>query len=136
MKNMKLFFALFVIIAFNATLFAQNGNMVISEVQVYDLGNGTGLVEIRISGNLAYTATSGSFTVAGVEIPGGQVTSFLAGTRPVKQPGNQSVILTGSFPLSPIIGNGPGFVELDIQVQGAIFSKSKEKDSFKIFRYR
>ena len=126
MKTTKLFFALLAMIAFNATLFGQNlngnggqnGDAVISEVQVYDLGNGTGLVEVRVSGNLANTVTGGSFSTpenclvcgSGILIvePSGNV------------PGNR-VVLTGGFSLAPAIGNQPRFVDLDIEVYGENF---------------
>ena len=130
MKTTKLFFALVALMVFSAPLFAQNlngngnggqnGNAVISEVQVYDLGNGTGRIEVRVSGNLANTVTGGSFTLVRVG-PGDQpsATGFLVG--PENQLGNQSVILIGGFNLAPAFGNGPRFVDLDIQVQGAFF---------------
>ena len=61
MKITKLLFPFLAIIVFSAPLFAQNGNSgqrgnaVISEVKVYDLGDGKGLIEVRVSGNLAHT---------------------------------------------------------------------------------
>ena len=123
MKTTKLFFALVALMVFRTPLFSQNlnagqhGNAVISEVQVYDLGNGTGLVEVRVSGNLANTVTGGSFTTGG-NIDCRACGGFLTVERSENYLGTNAVILTGGFTLAPAIGNQPRFVELDIQVEG------------------
>ena len=124
MKNTKLLFALFAMMLFSVILFGQNGNMVISEVQVYDLGNGRGIVEVRVSGNLANTVTGGSFTTGQCRACGGPLTVESSGN-------NNSVILSGNFQLAPSIGHGPNFVEIDIQVQGAIIINGKIKKGSK-----
>lgn len=141
----KVFLSLIVFVAFwNSSLSGQNGNSgsngnaVISEIQVYDLGDRTGLIEVRVSGNLASTVTGGNFAVINPDDIRQNVTGSLLRTRVVGQPGNDEVILEGNFPLVPSSENGPSFVALEIQVQAAgfIITKSKEKDNFKIFRYR
>lgn len=114
MKQTKLIFSLLFSMVLCAPVFAQNGNSVVSEVKVYDMGNGTGTIEVRISGNQAEQISALSFIVSGDRIPGGAISSILSGSRPVNQPGNPAVILTGGFPLLPGGGNQPDFVDLHI----------------------
>jgi hypothetical protein len=134
MKHLKIFSALslFLLLLVGKS-FAQNGNAVISEVQVYSLGDGVGLLEIRVSGNLASTATGGGFTTGA----GDRVAVNLLSVSTPSSPGNGSVILSGTFALTPLEESGAGFVELDIQVRAGsmLLTKSKENSSVKTFRY-
>ena len=135
MKNQIQILSVLLMTFLAGSLFAQNGNAVISEVKVYDLGNGTGLVDVRVSGNQAYLATHGSIQLTGADRLG---MGMLFVNNQGNQPGNNDVILSGTFILPPSFGNGSDFVEMDIQIRSgnSLLTKSKEKDSFKIFRYR
>ena len=126
MKNIFLF--LFLLMA-TAGLQAQNGNAVISEVKLYNMGDGTGVLTVRVSGNLAYQATGGTFVATGDIVRGGRATGGIgdANRIVVESPGNghnnngngnQAVILTGSVPLGPTTGQGPDFVDIDLSVSG------------------
>lgn len=94
---------------------AQNSNAVISEVKAYDLEDGTALVEVRLSGNLADDVISGTLSVSGDGVSG-TVSTRLSIGRPVPQPGNASQVVVASFPYHPTGGNGPDFVSVDITV--------------------
>lgn len=108
---------------------AQNGNAVISEVKAYDMGNGTGILTVRVSGNLASNYVGGSFSISSDRIPGGSAGSGLGiDTRAIvvspapgngngNSNGNQAVILTGAFPLQPQSGNQPSSATVDLRVR-------------------
>lgn len=119
MKFLKLFSLLFLFSGFSSPGFSQNGNAVVSEVQVYDLENGYGRIEVRISGNLATSDPQGTFTISGDIIPGGSATGTVLGSRELPQgPGNAQVILSGSFPISNQGGSQNDIVEIELSVPG------------------
>lgn len=96
--------------------YAQNGNFVLADVQVQDLGNGSAMIVVHISGNQASEFTGGLFQISGDRIPGGTVGGGMGDqSRVIIQPpvngngntnGNQQVVLAGVFPISPSVGNG------------------------------
>lgn len=96
---------------------AQNGNAVVSSIKATDLGNGLAKVEVQISGNLAWTQVSGTFTAQPVGSGGITVIRGLVGTTegPVLG-GHGPVTLFGNFPYTPSGGNGPDFYEFTIQL--------------------
>lgn len=107
-------FILFFMLVFG--LKAQNGNAVISEVRAYDLGNGMARLEVRVSGNLASSSMSATFTATKADGGGATVTGFLGGSRPVPNGNaNDPVILSGNFLYTPS-GEHPEFYEFDIQL--------------------
>lgn len=95
---------------------AQNGNVVVSEIQLEDLGNGSGMIVVHLSGNLAENYTGGAFTISGDCIPGGSASAGIGtNTRVFVAPpvpgngnsnGNQTVYLAGVFPLAQSHSNG------------------------------
>lgn len=123
LRNLSLFILL---LMGTLGLRAQNGNAVISEVKAYDLGNGTARLEVRISGNLAYTVQGGTFSVTGDRIPGGTAGGGIGDASRVfvapaptgngNSNGNQAVVIAGLFPVMASAGNGPDFVTVDITV--------------------
>ena len=104
---------------------AQNGNAVISEIQVYDEGDGSATIEIRISGNLASSSISANIGVQGDRIVGGSVfTRAGVTTRCFDCP----VILEASVPISSSISSKDDFVDITIDLSNAaIIIKSKSK---------
>lgn len=115
----KVFLTLLVFVScWNSSVSAQNGNSgsngnaVISEVQVLDQGDGTALVEVRVSGNQASVVPGGSFTLTDESRLG-------FGVLTVSEVQGNTVLLKGEFSVSPSVGNGPRFVEMVVQVPGA-----------------
>jgi hypothetical protein len=110
---------------------AQNGNAVVSEIKLYDMGNGTGILAVRISGNLAPQYVRGGYKATGDCIWRGTSSGGIGtATRvPILAPtpgngngnsnGNQEVILTGLVPLAPTTGTGPDFVTIDLSIESA-----------------
>jgi hypothetical protein len=115
MKNLKLFslFLLLTICGFSA--YAQNGNVVVSHVDVEDLGNGTGMIVVKLSGNLADQYTGGTFTITGDAIAGRTAGGSIGeGGRVVIEPpvpgngnsnGNPQVLLAAVFPIGTPVTN-------------------------------
>ncbi len=133
MKNLKLFSLLLLLIFAGIGAHAQNGNAVVSEVKLYDMGNGSGILAVRVSGNLAHLYNRGSFSATGDRVPGGTVGGGIGlSSRVVVVPpspgngngnngngnGNQPVILAGVMPLSPSTGQQSDFVTVDLRVEG------------------
>lgn len=128
MKTTKLFFTLLAILAFCTPAFSQNGNnnnngnAVVSEVEVQDMGNGTAMITVRISGNQAYTITGGTFVISGERIAGGSAGGGIGtDSRVIIQPvypgngnsnGNQPVLLAGLVPLEVGSENSNDQVEM------------------------
>lgn len=115
MKTMKLFFAFFAALAFTGTLSAQNGNgqqgnAVISEVKIYDNGNGTGTIEVRISGNQAHEVRDVAINLTSARISGTATLSTSqsrtgGGLSIEPSAGNgNTVIIQGDFHLLPSPG--------------------------------
>ena len=123
------------------TLFAQGGGpavapAVISEVKLYDLENGYAVVEVRVSGPGAESATSGSVVASGPSIPGGSATATLSGGRAAVTPGG-GVILAAAFPYVRS-SSGSEAVDLDITIYAAniiIGSKTKKEASGKHYTW-
>ncbi len=133
MKKIGLFLILLLSLTTFGSAFAQNGNAVVSETKIYDMGNGTGIITARISGNLAYLYHGGSFTATGSRIPGGSVSGGIgSSSRAIIVPptpgngngnngngnGNQPVILAGVLPLSPSTGQQSDIITVDLRVEG------------------
>lgn len=128
MKNLRKLALCVVLLLTYAGLHAQNGNATVSEVKVYDMGNGAGMMEVRISGNLSGSVHEGTFSVSGNRIAGGTATGTISESIRVIDPespngngngninGNQAVILYGMFSLLPATGNGPDLVGVDVQI--------------------
>lgn len=131
MKNVKIFSFFLILIMATLGIRAQNGNAVISEVKAYDLGNGTGVITVRVSGNLASNYVGGSFTISSDRIPGGSAGSSIGidsraivvspapGSGNGNSNGNQSVILTGAFPLLAPSGNPSDHATIDLRVRSS-----------------
>lgn len=108
-------------IASIGSAYAQNGNVVVSSVDVEDLGNGTGMIVVKLSGNQASEYTGGTFVISGDRIAGGSAGGGMGDqSRVFVQPpvpgngnsnGNQQVLLAAMFP----IGAGNGSDEVTMQ---------------------
>lgn len=130
MKTPRILSLLVLLLMATLGLQAQNGNAVVSEIKLYDMGDGTGILAVRVSGNQAYLYTGGSFAATGDRIPGGSagggigsssrvhVVSPAPGNGNGNSNGNQAVILTALVPLTPSSGNQPDFVSIDLRVEG------------------
>ncbi len=87
MRTVKMFLALMMVCFFAAQVNAQgnsqnqNGNAVLSSVDVTADGNGTVTFEMKISGNLAGTVDAVQFSVAGDLIPGGTYSTLIDHSR-------------------------------------------------------
>ncbi|HEX2899614.1 MAG TPA: hypothetical protein VHS96_07845, partial [Bacteroidia bacterium] len=87
MKNLKLFSLFLLLIIAGFSLQAQNGNAVVSEVKVEDLGDGTGMIVVRISGNQASNYLGGTFSISGDRVVGGTVAGGIGNeTRVIVEP--------------------------------------------------
>jgi hypothetical protein len=99
----------------------QNGNVVVASIDLQDLGNGTGMIVVKLAGNQASDYDGGTFTISGDRIANGSASSGIgAGSRVFIAPpvpgngnsnGNQQVLLAGVFP----IGSGTGSDEVTMQ---------------------
>jgi hypothetical protein len=99
----------------------QNGNVVVASIDIQDLGNGTGMIVVKLSGNQASNYDGGTFTITGDRIANGSASSGIgAGSRVFIDPpvpgngnsnGNQQVLLAGVFP----IRSGAGSDEVTMQ---------------------
>lgn len=132
MQHLRILSLLLLLLTGTLGLRAQNGNAVVSEIKIYDMGNGTGIITARISGNQAYLYTGGGFTATGTRIPGGTVSGGIGSSaRTIVVPpspgngngngntnpnGNQAVILAGVLPLSPSSGQQSDFITVDLRV--------------------
>lgn len=106
---------------------AQNGNVVVSDVKVYDMENGTGMIVVHVSGNLAEFYPGGTFTISGDLVAGGTASGGIGdNTRVIIEPitpgngggngngnGNQQVVLAGVFPMRAATGNESDEVQID-----------------------
>jgi hypothetical protein len=87
MRTFKIFFALMMVCLFAAQVNAQgnsqnqNGNAVLSSVDVTADGNGTVTLEIKISGNLSGTVEAIQISVSGELIPGGTYSTYVDHSR-------------------------------------------------------
>lgn len=119
-KILALGFLMFLLL----TSASAQGNTVVSDIAVFDEGNGTGTLEIRISGNDADNIYAASVSLSGDRIHGGSLsTRATTSTRPCAGcGGNSEVILTTSFPLTPALGNSSGneFVFVNVSAGAAI----------------
>jgi hypothetical protein len=131
MKTTKLFFTLLALLTFCTPAFSQNGNnngnAVVSEVEVQDMGNGTAMITVRISGNQAYTVTGGTFEISGDRIAGGSAGGGIGTeSRVFIQPvypgngnsnGNQPVLLAGLVSLESGSENGNDQVDMTFHLR-------------------
>ena len=124
MKTTRFFFALMLVSLFAMQAQAQgssqtpHGNAVVSKVELEDNGDGTGTLEIKLTGNLASTVDVISYTLTGDLIKDGSYTSFIDHSKLlVPNPVFVTTILlkennnTGN-------GNSDEFVDVDITVMG------------------
>lgn len=125
MKKLAFFFSLILLIASSSFAYGQlNGNTVISAVQLYDNGGGTCFVEVQLSGNMTNSTSVGSFIVSGPRINGGTSLGILnPSNEQILLQGNGPVTFVGSFPLMPSLENGQDFLEVEISIQGVIWSR-------------
>jgi hypothetical protein len=122
MKNLRNLTLFTFLLLTSLGLIAQNGNVVVSHIEIEDLGNGTGMIVVKLSGNQAASYLGGAFTISGDRIANGSASSglgvdsrvFIAPPVPGNgnSQGNQQVLLAGIFP----IGSGPGSDDVDIQL--------------------
>lgn len=115
-----------ILIAFAASFaMAQNNNLVVSSIHVFDNGDGTGDVQVRISGPGASNQVYATATVTGDRIPGGIIGTGSGMAEPTLTGGNNtgggqgnSAVLTMPISLlSPTMG-GSDFVEINLSVSG------------------
>lgn len=86
---------------FCTAAFAQSGNVVVSEIKLYDMGSGLGLVEVHVAGNFASPDMD-----AAIEMAGDRISSRSAVVRSVVSEGSgNQVMVTAQFSLLPA---GPG----------------------------
>lgn len=96
MKTMKLMMALAMMLFTGTFLQAQNnGNVALSKLEVTDAGNGSGLIEIKLSGNNAADVLEVAFTISGECIPGGTYSFLIDQSRYL----NPEPTFTAAFPL-------------------------------------
>ncbi|MFY0685658.1 MAG: hypothetical protein JXQ90_00760 [Cyclobacteriaceae bacterium] len=133
MKNIfQLSFVLLLLLSGVGVVNAQNGNAVVSEVKIYDEGNGSAKVEIRISGNLAESQTTVGFTVQGNRIPGGSVAGVAqVTTRCFYCP----TVLGATIPISAAIKGKNDLVDVGINLGTAAIIIRKGKIKARSFRY-
>ena len=80
---------------------AQNSTPVVSEVQVYDLGGGTGLIEVRLSGNNLELVNAVPVSISGDAILGGTANLQTSSEEYGKITSNVNTkILTGTFSIN------------------------------------
>jgi hypothetical protein len=113
-KSISLALAMLIVTAFGIQ--AQNGNVVVADVKVYDMENGTGMIVVHLSGNLADDYPGGTFSISGDRVTNGSASGGIGtNTRVYTAPpvhgngnsnGNQTVYLAGVFPLDQSHGNG------------------------------
>ncbi len=121
MRNLKNLTLFVLLLMGTLGLSAQNGNVVVSEVKVEDMGNGTGMIVVKLSGNQASEFAGGTFVIAGDRVANGSAGGTIGeGGRVVVEPpvpgngnsnGNQQVLLAALFP----IGSGNGSDEVVMQ---------------------
>ena len=121
MQNLRKLSMFVLLVLATLGLRAQNGNVVVSHIDLEDLGNGTGMIVVKLSGNQASDYDGGVFTISGDRIANGSASSGIgAGSRVFIAPpvpgngnsnGNQQVLLAGVFP----IGSGSGSDEVTMQ---------------------
>ena len=127
MKNLKLFslFLLLILAGFGAN--AQNGNVVVSSIDIEDMGNGSGMIVVKLSGNLASQYTGGTFTITGDAVAGRAAGGSIGdGGRVVVQPpvpgngnpnGNEQVLLAAVFPIGAPVTNENDEVTLTVSLR-------------------
>lgn len=133
MKSVKIFLALMLVCFFTAQVNAQgnsqnnNGEAVISVVNVEDNGDGSATLIIKISGNLSGTVDAVTFSVEGALIPGGSYSSFIDHSKLLIP----NPIFVTNIPLNQIPNGGNGnqeeFVEVEIEYTAASGSRKKSK---------
>ena len=133
MKSFRVFLALMMVCFFAAHVHAQgnsqnqNGEAVISVVDVQDNGDGTATLVIKISGNLSETVDLVTYKVEGNVIPGGIFSSFIDHSKLLEP----NPIFTTSIPVIQIPnggnGNQPEFVEVEIEYTAKSGSRKKSK---------
>lgn len=118
MKNVKSISLFLFLLLATLGLRAQNGNVVVADVKVYDMENGTGMIVVHLSGNQASDYPGGSFVISGDRVAGGSASGGIGtNTRVFTAPpvpgnsnnnnGNQTVYLAGIFPMAPDHGGNP-----------------------------
>lgn len=133
---MKHFFQISLVVLFLFSGFgfviAQNGNAVVSEIQIYDEEDGTASIEIRISGNNAGTVGTVGVSVSGDRIVGGTVSSP-AGvtTRCIDCP----TILGTSVPISAPVSGKNDIVDISIDMGNGLIIIRRGKIKARSFRY-
>ena len=79
---------------------AQNGSPVVSGVQIYDLGGGTGLIQVRLSGNNLHLVTAVPVYISGDAIAGGTAGVQTSGGKVIASSDVNTKILTGTFSIN------------------------------------
>ena len=138
MKSVKIFLALMMVCFLTAQVNAQgnsqnnNGEAVISVVNVEDNGDGSATLIIKIAGNLSGTVDVVTFSVEGASIPGGSYSSFIDHSKLLIP----NPIFVTNIPLIQIPNGGNGnqqeFVEVEIEYTAASGSRKKSKKACNI----
>lgn len=124
MKNLRTIVCMLFLLSMGMAVHAQNGNAVVSQVDIQDMGDGTGMIVVRISGNLAENYPGGTFAISGDRVSGGTAGGGIGtNTRVFIEPpvpgngnsnGNQAVLLAGLFPIAPGTENGDDKVSVNL----------------------
>jgi hypothetical protein len=117
MKHLKSIFLFALLLAATLGLRAQSGNVVVADLKVYDMGDGSGMIVAHIAGNQAENYTGGTFAITGDLVAGRIATGGIGdNTRLPVDPitpgngggntnGNQQVVIAAVFPILQPTGN-------------------------------
>ena len=84
MKNFKILFSIMALLVISGAYSLQAQATSITDLAVYDRGDGTGYVQVVVTGPDAETAEPGTITLSGARIDGGRFTTTLivSGIKP------------------------------------------------------
>lgn len=119
MKNYKflLFSLLMLALTVPGAVSAQHGNTVISAVNAFDNNDGTGTLEVRVSGRDAEFADSYNIALRSGRVGGLCVLSGTIRSSASGGPSNHTNLITVTFPLLPSTGSGPDPVDIELRVR-------------------
>ncbi len=80
----------FLLVSLCSIAFAQSGNVVVSNVRFYEVGEGQGQIEVQIAGNLVSTVADAKISLSGERIIIGKDVVF---SKPMPGSGNQATIV-------------------------------------------
>ncbi len=119
MKNLKTIFAMFLLCFLVAQVNAQgnsqnnNGNAVVSQMEVFENELGMGEINLKISGNEATEVGAVIVKIEGAAIPGGTYTALIDNSRYF----DPEPFFVHTFPLLPSTGNQPDHVTVNVELR-------------------